>query len=206
MTCSVKGNGLIGMFIVHTHTHTHTHTFTNRRDILRVTVRLETDYREAVTNLDRALLSQSYAILLLYTELPPGSSMEYYTLVLQKNGEEPSPQVHKNTLHVTADRCILYINDYKNVKYHGIQCVPTDETPKLKNHLLNFIVSHRPLLVAEGVDRVFVVSEWYLINSTTHTNLPVFRERMECRLIHPIGPTCCRGSFTNTPMLRLARP
>ena len=131
-------------------------------EILKVVKDQQELYESQVRPLDRAVESQKYATLLLYTTVPPGRAKEYRTLRIQRhsgpfksNGKDRS-----NLLHYGPQVAMLQVGEYKNAKHLGTRHIDLVPVEVLTSHLHDFLERDRPLLLKGNPDRgyLFVVS------------------------------------------------
>jgi hypothetical protein len=112
-----------------------------------------------------------YAVLLLYTNLPPGRSLEYASMRYQfatelgadLYGFEPDVK-NSNWCIISRDnqKALLYIGLHKTSQKIGVQKIELSSqnpTCTLLNHLVEYICKHRPILVTNKTHQyLFVVS------------------------------------------------
>ncbi len=115
-------------------------------------------YESQISPPERAIESQDYAILLLYTTIPPARAQEYRTLKLKLcSGDElraRSLPDGDNVLRINHEGSIasLEIGSYKNSAYLGRQTVDISSVDYLVPHLLDFIAKDRPILLGTKPD------------------------------------------------------
>ncbi len=136
-------------------------------EILQVVKTQREAYESQIDPALRARESQDYAVLLLYTAIPPGRAKEYRTLQLQVHkAGELMHVVHQgkrdNALHISEDgaSALLHLQDFKNVCSTGRQTVDLSTTDYLLSHLHDFVCRDRTFLLRGNSSHnyLFVVS------------------------------------------------
>ncbi len=128
-------------------------------EIIQVVKEQRYCYESQISPPERAIESQDYAILLLYTTIPPARAQEYRTLKLNLcSGDERRARSlpdRDNVLHINRDGSIasLEIRSYKNSAYLGRQSVDISTVDYLVPHLLDFIAKDRPILLGTREDQ-----------------------------------------------------
>ena len=137
-----------------------------RPEVLATVGKSKARYEAETNERQKAVLSQKYLALLLYTEIPPQRAKEYQTMVLRvfKKGRLPRPgkadPTMPNSLCITDDGSegYLQIADYKTCKTHGEDYVPLEDAPIFFRHLFHHLSVHREVLVTDSsVKHLFVV-------------------------------------------------
>ena len=111
------------------------------------------------------------SVLLMYTSLPPGRSLEYFTMQFQYDAGdlhaiEPAKK-ESNWLFFATDlrSALLYIGAHKTSRSIGVQKIQLsaeDETCTLLEHLVEYVSKHRPILITNKTHQfLFVVSTEY---------------------------------------------
>lgn len=112
------------------------------------------------------------SVLLMYTSLPPGRSLEYFTMQFQYDAGdlhaiEPAKK-ESNWLFFATDlrSALLYIGAHKTSRSIGVQKIQLsaeDETCTLLEHLVEYVSKHRPILITNKTHQfLFVVSTEYM--------------------------------------------
>lgn len=131
------------------------------QEILKVVKDQEETYESQIRQLDRAVESQKYAALLLYTVVPPGRAKEYRTLKFQYHpGPLTLTENAGNVLHFGPQVAMLQITEYKNSKHLGAQNIDLSAIDFFVKHLEGFLERDRPHLLRGNTDHgyLFVVS------------------------------------------------
>ena len=138
-------------------------------------VRCQREEYESETRPDlRAVLSQDYAQLLLYTSLPPGRAEEYRTLRLKvyTGSETVCPATtsteRTNVLHMSENgsQALMEIGKHKTVSSAGRQLIDLRSTDYLVAHLLDYVHKDRPLLLQGREDHGYL----FMVSHSQHSS------------------------------------
>ncbi|KAL5467735.1 hypothetical protein EMCRGX_G032000 [Ephydatia muelleri] len=107
------------------------------------------------------------SVLLMYTSLPPGRSLEYFTMQFQYDAGdlhaiEPAKK-ESNWLFFATDlrSALLYIGAHKTSRSIGVQKIQLsaeDETCTLLEHLVEYVSKHRPILITNKTHQFLFVN------------------------------------------------
>ena len=104
------------------------------------------------SNLHSNASNHNYAVLLLYTAIPPARAQEYRTLQLSRFDTRDAPRNKSsnpmNILHISEDGSagIMEIAKYKNSAYCGRQTIDISNVDHLLSHLVDYVEKDRPVL------------------------------------------------------------
>ena len=131
-------------------------------EVIKVVKQQRDDYESETEAKLRAKESQNYAILLIYTMIPPGRGEEYRTLKVHMC-DSATEESHRgksltNVLHISQDGSTakLQIGKYKTNSYMGQQTIDISGIDPLVPHLLDYIQVDRQVLLQGKKDHHFL--------------------------------------------------
>ena len=102
-------------------------------------------YLSTIAPKEQAKESHDYALLLLYTAIPPAKAQEYRTLQLSRSDTYNAPHNKSSnpmiSIHISEDGSagIMEIAKYKNPAYCGRQTIDISSIDYLLSHLVDYI-------------------------------------------------------------------
>ena len=131
-------------------------------EVIEVVKQQRDAYNSKIAPNERAQESHDYAVLLLYTAIPPARAQEYRTLQLCKrdhcNVQHSTSSNPMNIIHISEDGSTgkLEISQYKNSAYCGRQTIDISYADYLLEHLVDYIEKDRPVLLQGKPDHHFL--------------------------------------------------
>ena len=115
-------------------------------------------YLSKVAPKERAQESHDYALLLLYTAIPPARAQEYRTLQLQRNVPHSRSSNPTNIIYISEDGSTgnMELGKYKNSAYCGRQTIDISNIDYLLSHLVDYVEKDRPILLQGKQDHHFL--------------------------------------------------
>lgn len=128
-------------------------------------------YLSTIAPKERAQESHDYALLLLYTAIPPARAQEYRTLQLSRFDTRDAPRNKSklmNILHISENGSagIMEIAKYKNSAYCGRQTIDISNVDHLLSHLVDYVEKDRPVLLQGKQDHHFLFMVSIQVNLT----------------------------------------